>query len=109
MPEDVQLETPQARITSSATSSNALRRRASAKGASASPQASGRAFHVSGVEGLIEAVVSPVAICTTTFPVVLAGIPSLAGLKVHAAYGGSEEQLKLKTPWEPLSGVISSL
>lgn len=58
---------------------------------------------------MIEAAVSPVVICTTTFPVVLAGMPSLAGLKVHAAYGGSEEQLKLKMPCEPLSGVINSL
>ena len=47
------------------------------------PQASGRAGHPGNGEAFIEAVVVPVTISTTTFPVLYAVIPSLVGLKLH--------------------------
>ena len=108
-PEDVQLVTPPARIASIATSSNTLRPRLRANGASISPQASGTTGHAGGREELAEVSVSPVAISTTSLPLTLAGMPSLAGLKVQDEYGGSEPHWNVKTPCEPRSGVITNL
>ena len=108
-PEEVQLDMPPAKITSSVISSSALRRRIRAKGISASPQAKGRAGHVSGGADFAVVVVIPVAISTNTFPVVLAGTLMLTGLKVHAELGGSALHWKLKTPCEPCSGIITSV
>jgi len=86
--DDVQLETPAAKIASSATSKNVLRRR-QANGAATNPQASGHAGQAGGGEKRAVVVVSPVAISTTTLPTVLAGMPSLVGLKLHAEFGGN--------------------
>jgi hypothetical protein len=52
--EEVQLETPPARMASNATSKSALRRRARPKGTSANPQAKGRTGHTGGREELVE-------------------------------------------------------
>src|ERR1035438_2979901 len=105
MPEEVQLETPPARIISSAASSNALRPRLRANGMNTSPQANGRAGHESGGELFTDAAVSPVAICTVTFTVVLAGMISLAGLKVQDEFAGSEPHWKVNTPWKLRPGI----
>ena len=96
--EDVQLVTPPARIASSTASGKNLRRRLRANGASASPQASGTTGHDGGCEAWAVVSVSPVAISTTSLPLTLAGMPSLAGLKVHAEFGGSELHWNVKTP-----------
>src|ERR1035441_9951780 len=105
--DDAQLETPPVRMASTAISSSALRRRARAEGSNTSPQASGRTGQAGGREERAVAWVSPVAISTVTLPVMLAGMPSLAGLKAQVAEVGSVPHWKVKTPCEPLSGLIS--
>lgn len=108
-PDEVQLVTPLARIASSAASNKNLRRRARANGASINPQVNGTTGHAGGREELAVVSVSPVAISTTSLPLTLAGMPSLAGLKVQDEYGGSEPHWNVKTPCEPRSGVITNL
>src|SRR5271166_5691066 len=107
--EAVQLVTPPPRIASSAISKSNLRRRTKANGASIRPQASGATGHAGRREALAVVSVRPVAISTTSLPLTLAAMPSLVGLKVQAAFGGSEPHWNVKTPCEPSSGVITNL
>jgi len=100
-----QLVIPQAKMASSVTRSTALRRLTR----KSTPHASGSATgHPAGLRERA-AVVCPVAISTTSLPVVLAEILRVPGLKVHVLYAGSVPHWNVKTPLEPPSGVISSV
>jgi hypothetical protein len=85
-PEEVQLETPETRIASTATIMSNLRRRPRASGSNRKPQARGSSRHPDGRTALAELVVCPVRIWTVTLPLAVAGICGLAeGLNAQAA------------------------
>jgi hypothetical protein len=82
-PEEAQLETPHARIASSATSSSALRRRHSPNGTSATAQASGSTGHAKGRRKRADELDCPVAIVTVSSMDAVEEAVGLEGLKVQ--------------------------